>query len=117
MRFKTGDVVIDRPSWWLYDADNQVVAWAGDMFASLAEAQTAAEFFQFGASRLRFEHYLDRTGQWRWRALDGDCKIASSTMTYPTELAARRAAHLVKTTVAHAVPASARVTALRRTAD
>lgn len=117
MKFKTGDVASGRPSWWLYDADNQVIAWAGDMFASLIEAQVAVDDFRFGASRARFELYLDRTGQWRWRALADGQKVASSTMTYPSEIAARRAANLVKTTAAHAVPASARPLALRRTAD
>ena len=117
MKFKTGDVVVGRPSWWLYDTQNQVIAWAGDMFTSLDEAQDAADDFRFGASWARFELYRDRTDQWRWRALRDGRKIASSTMTYSSELDARRAANLVKTAVAHAVPASARPLALRRTAD
>jgi len=116
MRFKTGDVIADRPSWWLYGADNCLVAWAGDMFASLEEAEHAAEDFRYGASRARFELFRDRTSAWRWRAMIGERKIASSSETYLNELAARRAAKNVRDNVVHATPVCGRP-ALRRTAD
>lgn len=116
MRFKTGDVIADRPSWWLYDADNQVIAWAGDMFSSLDEAEDAAEAFRCGAARARFELFQDRASHWRWRVMAGDRRIASSSDAYLNQLAARRAANNVRDHVAHASPLHARP-ALRRTAD
>lgn len=116
MRFKTGDVIVDRPSWWLYGCDNQVIAWAGDMFASLAGAEAAAEQFRFGALHTRFELFQDRTSLWRWRAMVGERKVACSSDTYLSQLAARRAANLVRDHVAHATPAGVRAV-LRPTAD
>ena len=37
------------PSWWLYANNNEMVAWAGESFASLSNAHRAAPAFTAGA--------------------------------------------------------------------
>ena len=111
MEFKTGDVIADRPSWWLYDDRHELIAWAGEMFASLTDADAAAAHFAYGASRARFELYQDRTGAWRWRAHLGDTLVASGSEGFHSEIAARRAANTVRDNVARATPAPGRLRA------
>jgi uncharacterized protein YegP (UPF0339 family) len=117
MRFKTGEVITAQPTWWLYGADNTLVAWAGDTFATRSQAEHAAEEFRYQAARARFELFQDRQGRWRWRAVLRDDKIASSSEVFPSEIAARRAANAVRDTVASATPVHGGPPALRRTAD
>lgn len=116
MRFKTGEVIAEQPTWWLYAADNTLVAWAGDTFSTHHQAERAAEDFRHQATRARFELFQDRQGRWRWRAVLRDDKIASSSEVFPSEIAARRAANAVRDTVAAATPVHAGTPALRRTA-
>ena len=45
MRFVVGNTQGGQPSWWLYGGNNEMVAWAGETFASTANAQRAATAF------------------------------------------------------------------------
>ena len=117
MRFKTGEVIAAQPTWWLYDADNELVAWAGETFVSVEHADSAAERFRYDAARAKFELFQDRTSQWRWRAWVSDVKVASSSERYPSEIAARRAANTVRDQTALAHQTHGAAPALRRTAD
>lgn len=81
------------PSWWLYGADGEVLAWAGQYFASLAYAQQAALMFKSAASRATYEIYPDGDGRWKWRALEYlNYSIACSPESFVKEAQARRAA-------------------------
>lgn len=116
MRFKTGEVT-ERPTWWLYGTDNALVAWAGETFERPEQADHAAEAFRYSAGRAKFELFQDRQQRWRWRAVVSDVKVASSSDVFPSEIAARRAANIVRDTVVHATSDHGGLTALRLTAD
>src|SRR5690242_3457690 len=66
-----GDNTAGQPSWWLYAANNEMVAWAGETFASRHNAQRAAAAFKAGAKTARYDIYQDAGGAWRWRAWRG----------------------------------------------
>ena len=58
-------------TWWLYAGNNEMVAWAGESFASLSNARRAATGFKTGAKTARYDVYQDQSGAWRWRAWIG----------------------------------------------
>lgn len=51
MRFRVLNTQGGQPSWWLYGGNNQMVAWAGETFASTSNANRAAQAFKLGARR------------------------------------------------------------------
>ncbi|MCY7396465.1 MAG: hypothetical protein LH468_10005 [Nocardioides sp.] len=116
MRFRAGEVIAQQPSWWLYDETNEVVAWAGETYPSLRVAEDAADDFRSGATRAKFELFQDRSSQWRWRAYAADRLVASSGEAFLSQIAARRAANLVRDNVARATPAVDDQPALRHAA-
>lgn len=116
MRFKAGDVISRQPSWWLYGAGNEVVAWAGSTYPSLTDAERAADIFRRSAALAKFELFQDRSDGWRWRAWLGDQKIATSGLSYLSEIAVWRAANEVRAAAALA-PFRESHPALLRTAD
>lgn len=67
MRFSVGNTTDGQPSWWLYGGNNQMVAWAGETFASSYNAKRAAGSFKSGAKTARYEVYQDSGNDWRWR--------------------------------------------------
>ncbi|MFN8046586.1 MAG: hypothetical protein U0Q08_11160 [Dermatophilaceae bacterium] len=79
-------------TWWLYGNNNEMVAWAGESFASLANARRAASAFKAGARSARYDVYLDAAGAWRWRAWRSSDKVAASGESFSSEYAAQRAA-------------------------
>jgi uncharacterized protein YegP (UPF0339 family) len=84
------------PSWWLYGADGELLAWAGQYFASLAFAQKSAMAFKSAASGARYEIYPHADGGWRWRALQYiNYYMASSPESFKEAAHARRAARTV----------------------
>lgn len=85
-----------KASWWLYAANNKLVAWAGESFASLHNAQRAAAAFRAGASTARYEVYFDAGSSWRWRAWRGSDKVASSGEAFSSRAAAESAAAFVR---------------------
>lgn len=95
MRFVVANDTGGHPSWWLYSANNQMVAWAGESFASLSNARRAAEAFKSGARTARYEIYPSG-GEWRWRAWRSSDKVASSGESFSSESNARRAADNVR---------------------
>lgn len=84
-------------TWWLYSSTNgEMVAWAGESFASLPNAQRAAREFKAGAATARYETYLDNGGKWRWRASRSSDKVAASGQAFYNKYDAERAAKNVQ---------------------
>ncbi len=96
MRFVTGSTASGAASWWLYGGNGEMVAWAGETFASAANAKRAAQAFKDGAATARYEVYLDAGGGWRWRAWRSSDKVASSGESFSSQDAAARAAANVR---------------------
>jgi uncharacterized protein YegP (UPF0339 family) len=91
------------PSWWLYNADGEILAWAGQYFASLAFARKSALAFQSAASGASYEIYPHADGGWRWRALQYiNYYVASSPESFGNAAEARRAARQVAKGAANA---------------
>ena len=83
-------------TWWLYAANNELVAWAGEAFASPYNAQRAAASFKAGASTARYEVYTDGANEWRWRAWRSSDKVAASGESFSSKIAATSAAENVR---------------------
>lgn len=107
MRFHVKYDRAGQASWWLYAANNELVAWAGETFWSLANAKRAATSFKAGASTARYETYRDAGGSWRWRAWRGSDKVAASGESFSSQYAAERAANNVKINAGSAIGAAA----------
>lgn len=96
MYFRVGNTTGGKPSWWLYDADREKVAWAGEPFASISHATRAAEAFKSEASAARYEIYQDTGSRWRWRAWRSSDRVASSGESFSSRSNAERAAESVR---------------------
>jgi uncharacterized protein YegP (UPF0339 family) len=95
-RFDVGNNKAGDPSWWLYAGNNEMVAWAGESFASLYNAQRAAAAFKAGAKTARYDIYQDSGGSWRWRAWRSSDKVAASGESFSSKYAAEQAAQRVR---------------------
>lgn len=96
MRFLITNDTSGEPSWWLYGANNEMVAWAGESFANLSNATRAAAAFKAGATTARFEVYADGAGKYRWRAWRSSDKVPSSGEAFESQSNAQRAADNVR---------------------
>lgn len=96
MRFQVANNTAGKPSWWLYGSNGEMVAWAGETFASLSNASRAASAFKAGASTARYEIYADAAGKYRWRAWRSSDKVAASGEAFASKLNAERAAENVR---------------------
>lgn len=96
MYFYVGNNTAGKPSWWLYANNGEMVAWAGETFASDENARRAARSFKSGALIARFEIYLDAGSKWRWRAWRGSDKVAASGESFSSRANAERAADNVR---------------------
>lgn len=96
MRFHVGNTTAGKPSWWLYGDNHKKVAWAGETFASIANARRAAEAFKTAAAMCRYETYLDDGGSPRWRAWHSSDKVAASGESFSSVSAAEAAAENVR---------------------
>lgn len=92
LRFSVGPTQNGQWSWWLYAANNEMVAWAGESFVSAPNAQRAATSFRVGALSARYETYFDTAGRWRWRAWRSSDKVAASGEAFASLGNAQRAA-------------------------
>ena len=92
MYFSVGATKSGAFSWWLYGDNHQMVAWAGETFASEFNASRACTAFKAGASTARFEPYVDAGGDWRWRAWRSSDKVAASGESFANQSNAERAA-------------------------
>jgi len=95
MRFVVTNTKGGDPSWWLYSG-NEMVAWAGETFASISNATRAAAAFKAGAVTARYDVYEDAGGHWRWRAWRSSDKIAASGESFASRFNAQRAADNVR---------------------
>lgn len=87
-----------QPSWWLYGANDEILAWAGRYYASLAFAHNEASAFKSAALRAQYEIYPHPDGGWGWRAVQPvDYYMAYSARGFKRTAEARRAARIVKT--------------------
>lgn len=87
-----------QPSWWLYGPDDELLAWAGRYFVSLAFAQNEAAAFQLSALDAQYEIYPHPAGGWGWRAVQPvDFHLAYSAGGFASPAEARHAARHVKT--------------------
>lgn len=90
-----------QPSWWLYGVNDELLAWAGRYYVSLAFARDEAAAFRSSALRAVYEIYTHPAGGWGWRAVQPvDYYMAHSAVGFTKLAEARRAARHVKT-VAH----------------
>lgn len=96
MHFRIGPDTAGNYTWWLYAANNKMVAWAGETFASQYNAQRAAASFKAGAYSARYEIYLDAGQAWRWRAWRSSDKVAASGESFSSKSAAETAAENVR---------------------
>jgi uncharacterized protein YegP (UPF0339 family) len=92
MEFKVLNDTGGNPSWWLYSSNGQLVAWAGESFASTSNAKRAAEAFKAGAASATFYVYEDAGKKWRWYAQRSSDKVASSGESFDSKANAERAA-------------------------
>ncbi|MGN7948529.1 hypothetical protein ACTJKH_07270 [Microbacterium sp. 22215] len=97
MYFEVSNDAGGHPTWKLFSANHQLVAWAGESFASTFNAQRAARAFQAAASVVFYEVYLDGGGKYRWRALRGGNKVAASGEAFASRDNAERAKENVRT--------------------
>lgn len=95
-RFEVGNTQAGQPSWWPYAGNSEMVAWAGETFASTYNAQRAASAFKVGAWTARYDVYQDAGGSWRWRAWRGSDKVAASGESFSSKYAADQAASRVR---------------------
>ena len=95
-RFVVTDDRSGKSSWRLYATNTQLVAWAGETFASTYNARRAAIAFKAGAKTARYDVYLDAGGKYRWRAWRGSDKVASSGESFSSRSAAQAAADNVR---------------------
>jgi uncharacterized protein YegP (UPF0339 family) len=96
MYFVVADTKGGAPSWWLYGSNNEMVAWAGETFASTYNATRAATSFKTGAATAVYDIYSDAGGSWRWRAIRGGNKVASSGESFYSKYDVERAAENVR---------------------
>jgi len=92
MHFKVFKDQGGKPSWRLYSSNGQLVAWAGESFASTYNAKRSAQAFKVGAETARFEVYEDAGSKWRWRASRSSSKVAASGESFDSKSNAERAA-------------------------
>jgi hypothetical protein len=86
-----------QPSWWLYGANDELLAWAGRNYVSLAFARYEAAAFQSAARRVEYQIYPHPDGGWGWRAVQPvDYYMAHSAGGFTKPAEARRAAKKVK---------------------
>lgn len=91
MYFSTGTNTQGNPSWWLYSDNNEMVAWAGETFASTSNATRAAAAFKLGAETASYDVYEDAGSKWRWRAWRSSDKVAASGESFASRYNAQRA--------------------------
>ncbi|OBA84681.1 hypothetical protein A5642_25875 [Mycolicibacterium mucogenicum] len=96
MYFSVGNTKGGQPSWWLYGNNHEMVAWAGETFASTYNAHRAAEAFRVGARTAFYDIYEDAGGNWRWRAIRGGNYVAASGESFASKHNAQRAADNVR---------------------
>jgi uncharacterized protein YegP (UPF0339 family) len=96
LRFQISPTQNAQWSWWLYGANNGMVAWAGETFVSSTNAQRAATAFKTGSLTARYDVYLDLSGKWRWRAWRSSDKVAASGEAFASMINAQRAATTVQ---------------------
>jgi uncharacterized protein YegP (UPF0339 family) len=96
MEFKVLNDQGGNPSWWLYSSNGQLVAWAGESFASTYNATRAAEAFKAGAATATYYVYEDAGKKWRWYAQRSSDKVASSGESFDSKSNAERAANNVR---------------------
>jgi uncharacterized protein YegP (UPF0339 family) len=102
MRFTVSNDASGQPTWRLYGGNEEMVAWAGESFASTSNATRAAEAFKAGAATARFEVYADAGQNWRWRAWRSSDKVAASGESFDSRSNAQRAADNVQANAASA---------------
>lgn len=106
-RFVVSNTESGSPTWWLYAGNYEMVAWAGETFASIYSANRAASAFKAGARTARYDVYQDAGGAWRWRAWRGSDKVAASGESFSSRHAAEQAANRVRDNAGGATSAAA----------
>jgi uncharacterized protein YegP (UPF0339 family) len=96
MRLRVGNDQSGQPSWWLYGDNHKLVAWAGEAYRSLADAEQAADDFRTSAATAEFDIYDESSGKWRWQAWLTNARVATSARGFTTKQNARRAADNVR---------------------
>lgn len=79
-------------TWRLYGENHELVAWAGESFASAFNARRAAAAFKDDSNTARYETYPDEGGRYRWRAWRSSDRIAASGESFSDISTAERAA-------------------------
>lgn len=105
LRFEIKPTQNAQWSWWLYGANNEMVAWAGETFVSSTNAQRAATAFKTASITARYDVYPDTAGKWRWRAWRSSDKVAASGEAFASMINAQRSATNVRTNALVAIGA------------
>jgi uncharacterized protein len=95
-KFSVGATKSGKYSWWLYGANGEMTAWAGQEFTYESGARSAMISFKGAAAIARYEVYKDLGGAYRWRAWRSSDKVAASGESFASEYNAQRAADAVK---------------------
>ncbi|HET9899450.1 MAG TPA: hypothetical protein VFR46_00025 [Actinomycetes bacterium] len=97
MKFVIETNLASQPSWWLVDNDDQVLAWAGTTYISVAYADQAAHDFRVNAVDPDYRVHARAGSSWWWTAWCSEgVRVAVSSEPFPTERAARDAARIVQ---------------------
>ncbi|WP_019201700.1 DUF1508 domain-containing protein [Tsukamurella sp. 1534] len=95
-RFTVSNAENGQATWRLHAGNNEMVAWAGETFASFSNARRAASDFKTGAKYATYDVYLDAGNEWRWRAVRGGRKVAASGESFANRANAERASANVR---------------------
>lgn len=95
-RYVVGETTEGSPTWWIYDASDHMLAWAGGEFASGAEAADALAEFRLMAARARYASHRLPGGWWQWRAWHRGRILAVSADNHASSSSARLAADALR---------------------
>jgi len=97
MKFVIESNLAGKPAWWLVDDEDQVLAWAGHTFVSLAYADQAAHDFRVNADDPDYRVQRQSGGRWRWTAWrSSGTRVAVSGESFFSRDVARDAARRVQ---------------------
>jgi hypothetical protein len=97
MKFVIDRNLASQPAWWLVDDEDQVLAWAGRTFVSLAYADQAAHDFRVNADDPDYRVRAGSDGRWRWTAWrSSGIRVAVSGESFLSKDIARDAARQVQ---------------------
>jgi hypothetical protein len=99
IRCVVGATIDGAPTWWIYDASDHMLAWAGDEFDTEDQAAESLEEYQILAARARYASHRLPGGWWQWRAWHRGRILAVSADNHASSSSAREAADTLRARV------------------